>query len=210
MPFPTYISDDELKKTLTLANTTFIDEDITRATKAASRAIDEMAGRTFYPSPALDPADDDYEPEVRYFTADNRHRIEVDDLLAVTELATSNGSTFTVWDTADYVLEPLNNAVKGRPYDTIRAQRSRRCFGGYHGVIHGGVRVTGRFGWAEPPDQVVQLATILASKLVKRAREAPFGIVAFGGEVTAAIRIARTDPDMAMLLDGLERKAVLA
>ncbi len=205
---PTYITDEELKETLTLSGSSFSDDDVGRAVRAASRAVDEMAGRVFYPSPTLAPDADGYEPEVRTFTAMHRHRVDVDDLLHVDDVATTfNGSTFITWAAADYVLEPLNATVKGKPHDTLRAFPFRRFF---PVCIPGGVRVSGRFGWAAPPDQVVELTGILAAKLFKRAREAPFGIVTVGIEVATAVRIARSDPDMALLVEGVTRRGVLA
>jgi hypothetical protein len=47
----------------------------------------------------------------------------------------------------------------------------------------------------------VQEATgLLATKLLRRVREAPFGIVALGIDPAAAMRIAKVDPDVAFLL----------
>jgi hypothetical protein len=61
------------------------------------------------------------------------------------------------------------------------------------------VRVTGQFGWSEVPEAVKSATVILATKLVRRAREAPFGVVSIGLD-GGAMRIARTDPDVMFLL----------
>ncbi len=208
MAAPTYITDEELKETLRLQGTEFADEDVTRAVRAASRAIDEMAGRTYYPSPTAAPDDEDYEAEVRYFTATSWRRVDIDDLLHVDEVATTtNRISYLTWPTTDYLPEPLNAAAKGKPYELLHAFPNRRRF---PVDVPAGVRVTGRFGWETAPDQVIELTGILATKFFKRAREAPFGIVTIGVEVATAIRIARSDPDTAMLVEGLTRRAVLA
>ena len=56
----------------------------------------------------------------------------------------------------------------------------------------------------------MQATLLLASKLMKRAREAPFGVVTAGFDVGAAIRIGR-DPDVALLVqDYVRNSAVIA
>jgi hypothetical protein len=64
------------------------------------------------------------------------------------------------------------------------------------------VAVTGQFGWPAVPAQVIEATTILATRLLRRAREAPFGVVGLGID-GAAVRISRFDPDVGFLLDPL-------
>jgi hypothetical protein len=45
---------------------------------------------------------------------------------------------------------------------------------------------------------------IMSVRLMKRAREAPFGVASVGFD-GAAVRIARVDPDVAFLLDNWVR-----
>jgi hypothetical protein len=40
--------------------------------------------------------------------------------------------------------------------------------------------VTGQFGWSTSPEDIKAATSILAAKLFKRVREAPFGIVTVG------------------------------
>ena len=47
---------------------------------------------------------------------------------------------------------------------------------------------------------------IIASRLLRRVREAPFGVISFGLE--GAMRIARTDPDVTALLAEFDRAPV--
>jgi hypothetical protein len=50
---------------------------------------------------------------------------------------------------------------------------------------------------------VEQAATILAGRLLKRARETPYGILVVSGDAVSAARLGRIDPDVAFLLDNL-------
>ena len=57
----------------------------------------------------------------------------------------------------------------------------------------------------------IALATsILATKLFKRSREAPFGIITLGGDQGGAMRLSRTDPDLSLLIDGYTRSRPIA
>jgi hypothetical protein len=54
--------------------------------------------------------------------------------------------------------------------------------------------------------QDIQTATaIVASKLVKRTREAPFGIITVGHDVGVAMRIVRFDPDVHPIIASYSR-----
>lgn len=186
-----YATRDELKAALQLSGQDYADDDIDRACVAASRAIDNKTGRFYYS-----------DTQIRYYTPD-RYDAALDtiDVQEITELAVdiSGQNTFsTIWtlDT-DYYLEPFNAALTGRPYELIRI---RRQSGKRWPRYQRSVRVTGTFGWAAIPDPVNQYAIILASKLLKRTREAPFGILSYGIDEPTAIRITRTDPDFELLL----------
>ena len=61
------------------------------------------------------------------------------------------------------------------------------------------MKVTGQWGWAVVPEPVKQATTLLSARLLKRAREAPFGVLNLGFEGEAA-RIASHDADVAFLL----------
>jgi hypothetical protein len=76
--------------------------------------------------------------------------------------------------------------------------------------IEKSVQITGQFGWTTVPDDVRAAASILAAKLLRRVREAPFGIVTVGIDEGAAMRIARTDPDVFTLLNDYSRRQPLA
>jgi len=194
---PTYITKAALKATLDIVSST-ADADVDAAIAAASRGIDGACGRRFYPD-----ADN---TKVRFYTPESSVWVEIEDLAAVgtgnfvTIDRAGDGSFSEAWvlDT-DYVLEPLNAGQDDqhiRPWERIRV-RERAAH--WLPCWEKSVRVTGKFGWAAIPEEIIQATTILASKLFKRAREAPFGILTAGTDV-GAMRIARTDPDVASLI----------
>jgi hypothetical protein len=113
----------------------------------------------------------------------------------------------TTWLTTDYILRPPNAVADGKPWTQIGvrrggAQRFTTCY-------EESVEVRGRFGWAAVPSQVKTATTLIATRLVKRTREAPFGIAAAAGFETGAARISRTDPDVVSLLAPFGRRRMV-
>ena len=180
-----------LKATLEITQNTF-DTDLQAAITAASNAIDQQCGRRFYP--------DSDANHVRYYLAVNSGYAIIDDLTTFTALEQPVG---TVWtrDT-DFFLEPQNAAADGRPFTAIRTIARPFLFPqsqmvqGWAG-FDGRLKVTGMFGWAGPPAEIVQATTILASRLFRRAREAPFGVIT---GIDSMIRLGRLDPDISALI----------
>lgn len=198
---PVYLTLAQMKATMTMTGTTFADADITLAIGAASRAVDALTDRRFW----LD-ADAN---QVRYYTPISQRMVRIDDLVALTSVQVDLAGAGTYSDAwtrgTDFVLEPFNApaAYPPRPYETLRVRLlTGRWFPTY---IEQSVKVTGQFGWASVPDDVAAATGILASKLLKRSREAPFGIVTAGIDQGVAMRIARADPDVDMLLSGYYR-----
>ncbi len=191
-----YVSLDELKASAELVGFSFADYDARKALGAASRGIDEYCGRRFW--------SDTGTTNVRYFTPLDSGCVSIDDAITVGTVQVDydgDGTCETTWAATDFSLYPLNAAADAKPYEEIRARpwtpRGFPCW-------NGSVKVTGQFGWTAVPDQVVEATTIIATKLLKRAREAPFGVVGLGID-NVAVRIARTDPDICFLLDPLIR-----
>jgi hypothetical protein len=185
-----YVTLAELKTTLNIGASTW-DTDLTAAISAASRSIDQQCGRRFY----LDCADVD-----RYYTPGTPGSVLIDDLATLTTVKTDTGGggTFTTTLTAgtDFDLAPFNAAADGWPYTTIQVRQAGRTLPGYTRSV----KVTGRFGWPSVPATIAEATTILAARLFKRAREAPFSMYGMGAD-GAPIRISRTDPDVCMLID---------
>lgn len=185
-----YLTVMEAKNSAELVGTAFADYDIQRAIAAASRGIDEYTGRFFFTSVGT-----------RYYTAYEPGYVDIDDLTTAGVLTTDqdgDGVFETSWTVnTDYTFAPFNAAADGKPYEKIRLQPygSQRF-----PCLPRAVSVAGTFGWPSVPDQIVEATTIIATKLVKRKRDAPFGVIALGID-NFAVRIARTDPDVAFLLD---------
>lgn len=194
-----YITVAELKAALSLAGESFADPDIARSITAASRAVEDATDRRFWQDADVN--------QVRYYTPKDAYRLSIDDLVTLTALATdlAGAGTFTQSWTAntDFVIKPLNAAADGYPYTTVCAQAARSTLYFPVGYLRS-VRVTGRFGWPAVPDPVKQATMMIASRLLKRVREAPFGVAGFGMD-GVAVRVARQDPDVVELLAPYER-----
>lgn len=209
-----YVDTDELKATLDLTGTTYADADVTRAIEAASRAVETLTGRLRFYLPA------DSNDETRYYTAERALMLSIDDAVAVTSVKTDSdfdGVYETVWTLGtDYRLGPSNAANDSRPYEEIRVltrpahdihgtvvgQLSRSTFNLPLGVFEG-VQVVGRFGWTACPSQVASAAFIIAEKLVRRMREAPFGVLAL---MDTAVRVGMDDRDVQLFLRDYDRR----
>ena len=200
-----YVTEEELKKTLTMSGTTFADYDIPPAIAAASDALNELCGRRKFDA-------DISTDTIRYYKPSNAEIIIIDDLVELTSLSTdqdSDGDHENDWTIdEDVFLWPLNAAEHGRPYTQIRLNSYRATTGFPHWSARG-AKVEGKFGWPELPSFLNPAAKMLASRLIKRMREAPFGVVTVGLDVGSAIRIGRMDPDIMGLIEPYVREPVL-
>lgn len=190
-----YITVDDLAGTLSLGSETFADADLQAAITAASREVDRLTNRKF----SLDSV-------TRYYTPTDAGRLWIDDANSISSVAvdvSEDGSFAESWVlNTDYVPEPLNAAADGVPFTSlVVAPRTSRYFP--VGQIRA-VRVGGQFGWSAVPAVVKQATTILAARLAKRSREAPFGVAGFGID-GGAVRVSSFDPDVERLLAGLVR-----
>jgi hypothetical protein len=198
---PNYLTADELKATLALTGQVFADDDLDLAISAASAAVNEACSRRFYPV-----------TETRYFTATggNWYRgfglyVETGDLVSVTDVDVDldgDGTYEAQWtEGVEFTLEPFAAVDVGRPYRQLQ-------LAGYPYPTSWlparprAVRIAGTFGWSATPPQVKAFTSIIAAKLVARLREreARLGIASLGGDESAAIRLARTDPDFEFYL----------
>lgn len=190
-----YVSASTFKTQQGITVTTW-DTFLASACTAASRAVESFCNRRFW-------ADSDAS-SVRYYSGRPGSAVlSIDDLVTLTTLLTDTGGdgTFgtTLTNNTDFVLEPLNAAAEtpARPYTLIRIKP--RASSAYFPTDPRSVKVTGKFGWAAVPEEVVQAASILVNILFKR-KDAPFGIATAGVDEQTAMRIAQTDPTIRALL----------
>jgi hypothetical protein len=160
------------------------------AVESASRFVDSYTQRYFYNAGTA----------TRLFAPQDSYVAEIDDLITLTTLQTSDGDDFgTTWAAKDYQLEPLNGNVDGltgHPATRIRAVDDF-----IFNVLDGEatVRVVGVWGWSAVPIAVKQATIIQASRIFKR-NSSPLGIAGFGemGAVRVGVQL---DPDVKHLID---------
>jgi hypothetical protein len=166
---------------------------IEKAINATSRGIDRFCGRRFWQDPNAVP---------RVYRPKDPYEVLVDDISTATGLVVAtdtggDGSWATVWNAADYQLEPLNSDAEGGAFSWTKIT----AIGGRTFPV-GGLRPTlraiTRFGWSALPDDVNE-AAVLRSVALFRRKEAPFGVAGFGE--FGAVRITRRDPDVLELLE---------
>ena len=189
-----YIEIEQFKATAELGGTSYPDLDIQAAILAASRAIDAACNRRFWVDANANQA--------RVYTPwqDHPRRLIIDDLVTLTSVLvdrTGDGVYEETWtNNTDFVLDPPNAAADNWPYTSIllRSNNNKTMPFNEHSV-----QVTGKFGWPAVPAEIVDATTMYASRLVKRKREAPFGIVSTGLD-TPGVRIGKQDPDVFALI----------
>ncbi len=193
-----YITLEELKYSTEMTGFSFADLNAQIAISATSRAIEEYTGVLTFGTIA----------DTRYFTPMEYQYLAIDDLISCSTFATDNdgdGVFETSWTlNRDYVLAPFNALAWGKPFQEAQVHpRGTRRFVPWPRSVS----VVGTFGWPSIPDPVKHATLIMASRLLRRAREAPFGVVGLGLD-NAAVRISRPiDSDICFLLDPFVRDA---
>ena len=201
MSAPSYVTLAAFLSSLSATGSTFLEADATQALATASRAVDKLCDRRFYLYDASN-------EQTRYYTPLRPVTLEIDDLVSLTSLQTDqdgDGVFETTWTLhTDFELGPDNADQDGRPWERIvLKQRSLTVFA--VGLARS-VQVVGSFGWATVPDGIVSLTGILAHRILLRARIAPLGVVGPGTD--AAVKLARQDPDVMLLVRDFDRTPV--
>lgn len=192
-----YITLAEFKNAAELIGYAFADYDAEQAISAASRGIEEYTGRIFTAAGTT--------ATTRYYTPNQGYYLEITDASTVSTVTSDwdgDGTFESTWtENTDYVLEPFNAAADGKPYERIRVHplSSLRLPAWPRSVA-----VTALYGWPAVPPQVKEVTTLMATRLLKRKREAPFGVAGIGLD-GAPIRIARVDPEFQWLIDPLKK-----
>lgn len=183
-----YVPLEDLKRTLELTGQSFADDDLRNAITAASRAVDQITGRVFYPHTGAATA--------RTFDAASLTSLYIDDFYELSSVEWAD--TVRVLGT-DFLAEPTD----GPPWDVLRA------YGESFPLGQQTVTVTAKWGWPAVPPQVEAATKLIAARLFRRPREAAFGVAGFGIEDGAAVYVSRWDPDVDMLLSPFKRKLLL-
>jgi hypothetical protein len=183
-----YVTAEAFKASVSLPSNVS-DADVQVALGAAEKAVERVTQRRFWKDAA---------PVTRKYGTRDPCLVYIDDFASVTAV-TVDGVTVT-----GYVLCPVNAAADAEPYTFL--QSAVAVFSSVFSSINpDGIAVTGLSGWPAIPPEVPQMVTIIGSRLLKRTREAPFGIVTAGSLEGPAMRLARTDPEVGMLIDPLIR-----
>lgn len=182
-PIARYLELEELKLTLSLQGQDYADRELELAIGAAADAIDARYGGPFG---AGAPG------EARYFTPlDGQTTVSLGWIQAVTEVALDtdgNGEYGAVLvEDVDYALEPAGAG----PWKTLRFLRSGIAWDWRYDPFRSpypwgrdSLRVTGTYGFADTPAGVSVATRIIASRMFRRVREAPFGVLGSGPEGT--------------------------
>jgi hypothetical protein len=147
-----YATREDVMRALDVQPTARSARQIDRALQSASRGVDALCHRRFYPEQATrswDWPDSQQRPSWRLWLDDS-------ELISVTSL-TSGGATITA---SDYLLEPNRS---GPPYNRLEIDLdSSAAFGG--GDTHQrDITITGLFGYRNDETQVGTLATAVAT-----------------------------------------------
>lgn len=196
-----YVTLEEVKASKGLTGAQFADEDLRRNIRAGSRVIDKISGRR--PGGFLLDEND----VTRYYTPQTARRVIIDDIFEdnITSVATDQDGDMdhekTDWIIPEELYFTPNNAnADGRPYQGIARNLYRGGWPLPLGIPRS-VKVVGKFGWPEIPEDIKSATTILAIRFTRRVREAPFAVATTGSlDQATMIRIARSDPDVMMLL----------
>jgi hypothetical protein len=166
-----YLSVEELKDSISLSGDSYADQDIARALDAASAVVDELCGVSFVAFTGT-----------RKYTPVSPSYIRTGPISTITAL----GNDATAW-------------TQGTHYYIDGGDTLRTLFGYSFALGPQLVSVTATFGIAPPPAEIKEATLIVAVQMLRRAREAPFGVLATALD-GPAIRLGRFDPQVDQLL----------
>jgi hypothetical protein len=156
----------------------------------ASRDVDDHCRRFFYQTAAA---------TARYYTALRSDRIQIEDCVSLSAVATDTGcdrTYATVWTATDYDLLPDNAATDGQPYTGIEVAPTGSY--SFPTGLRKGVKLTGVWGWPAVPVKVARATLLRAAWLFKR-KDSPLGLA--GNNDLGLVRVGRWDPDFEKLLE---------
>lgn len=166
--------------------------------ESASRSIDKIANRRFY----LDAS-----ATARTYRPNSVMRCIVDDIGSTTGLIvkTDPNSTGTYQTTltinSDYIVEPTNSLVQGKPINIITIVGSNGF--SYPVNYWPTVQVTAKWGYPSVPDDIEQACYILSADLYKR-KDSVGGVL--GLSEMGAIRMSPLGRDIAAMVRAYRRE----
>jgi len=186
-----YATLNEVKASLRLTDATD-DALLERAIESASRRIDGYCGRFFYKT---SPTAVTMYPLNEFVL---RFPNDVSSTSATIKIDTTANGTYatTLVEGVDYILEPTNASLQGRPYEHARMVGSK-TFPLYVTPSFPTVQVTAAWGWNAIPSDVNQACIILSMRQFARLNSA-LGVVGFAD---MAISVRAVDPDVRDLLN---------
>ena len=186
-----YVSLEELKAQLGVSGTTTHDTVLNRLLGASQKAVE-----TFTDEVWESPASRD-----EFFVVDRwSSTLDIPPAQSISAVAEKSDGSWSALSTEDW------ETVETSPGVAYERLVKRGC---WKLTVYGeaSVRVTGVFAkTATVPEDVKEATLILAARLFQR-KDVPLGFTA-GGVDAAAMRLARTDPDVGSLLQGKRKYGV--
>ena len=169
--------------------------------EAASRAIDNIAGRRFY----LDTS-----ASARLYRGTNPYILTVDDFGSTTGLAlaldTGGDGTYETVLTynTDYVVEPFNAVAMGKPYTQITLVGGQLLPWLLPNLMPS-VQLTAKWGYPTVPDDISQACLILTADMYKRKDSVGGNL---GISELGAIRMSPLGRDIAAMTRAYRREVI--
>lgn len=169
--------------------------------EAASRAIDNIAGRRFY----LDST-----ATARLYRGTNPYILTVDDFGSTTGLAlaldTGGDGTYetTLTYNVDYVVEPFNATAMGKPYTQITLVGGQ-LLPWVMPNLRPSVQLTAKWGFPSVPDDISQACLILTADMYKRKDSVGGNL---GISELGAIRMSPLGRDIAAMTRAYRREVI--
>lgn len=194
-----YCTSAELKAFMRITDTVD-DTAVALAITSASRAVDQVAGRSFgQDDPAVaryysaTPGSGAFHPPGRQDPFAGRHTVDTDDISTATSLVVKvdadDDGTFetTLTISTDFRLWPYNAAADGRPWERIVLTA-----GGSLPTVLRGIEVTAKWGWVTVPSDIKLATEIQAQTILRGGRDSPLGIAGspeFGNELRLSTKL---------------------
>ena len=169
--------------------------------EAASRSIDNIAGRRFY----LDAS-----ASARLYRGTNPYILTVDDFGSTTGLAlaldTGGDGTYetTLTYNVDYVVEPFNAVAMGKPYTQITLVGGQ-LLPWLLPNLRPSVQLTAKWGFPTVPDDIIQACLILTADMYKRKDSVGGNL---GISELGAIRMSPLGRDIAAMTRAYRREVI--